>query len=204
MSPQKSHKVGIYGGSFDPPHRAHLQLIQQGIAQFELDAMWVLPTPWPSHRSGPQTDFDHRLRMAELAFGSIPSVKVSDLERSRPPPSYTVDTLKAVIEQNPHASLWLFIGADQAAVFDTWHQWETIMSLCRLVIWARPNAPAPAEPLTRWHNDHLMKLQFLNCEPMNLSSTQIRDQIRNSPRTQPDGVCDAVWHYLHTHHLYRI
>lgn len=131
------------------------------------------------------------------------SVQVSDLEARRPGPSYTIDTLQCIHDLDPGASLFLFIGADQAEVFDSWHRWQDILSLSRLVVWARPDAGPPAQALLQWHNERQMELQFLDLALNDLSSTQLRTQIRHSPHTPPDGIPSAVWQYLQTHHLYR-
>ena len=203
MSAGSSHRVGIFGGSFDPPHQAHVQLAQAAMSSWNLAKLWVFPTPRPSHREGPKTDFSHRLKMTELAFQDMASVQVSDLEAIRPGPSYTIDTVEAVLAQDEKAELFLLVGADQAEVFDTWHRWQDILSLCRLVVWARPDSGPPAQALVQWHNDRQMALQFLALPPTDLSSTQLRAQIRHSPHIHPNGISPAVWHYLQSHHLYR-
>ena len=141
--------------------------------------------------------------MTELAFQDMASVQVSDLEAIRPGPSYTIDTVEAVLAQDEKAELFLLVGADQAEVFDALPGWQDILSLCRLVVWARPDSGPPAQALVQWHNDRQMALQFLALPPTDLSSTQLRAQIRHSPHIHPNGISPAVWHYLQSHHLYR-
>lgn len=196
-------RLGLLGGSFDPPHRAHLKLVHNALTHCELDALWILPTAWPSHRQQPRTPFVHRLAMAQLAFASLERVQVSDLEAQRPAPTYTIDTLSQLRAQFPDAHIRLFIGSDQAAVFDTWHRWPDILAQSELVILTRPGSPLPAASLVEWHNQRGVRIDQLPGEPDPLSSTLLRAHLSQNPLQMPDGLDPRVWRYIQDHHLYR-
>lgn len=196
-------RLGLLGGSFDPPHRMHVRLAQEALAQCALDELWVMPTAWPGHRQAPKTAFEHRLAMCRLAFQSITSVRVSDLEAQRPAPSYTLQTLEALAQSHPQAQIWLIIGSDQAAAFHTWHRWTEVLTLCRLAVALRPDSVQPSPQLLQWHNDHHMELLNLQLPPDPLSSTQLRAHLRHTPDVHPQGLDPDVWQYIQDHHLYR-
>ena len=195
--------LGVYGGSFDPPHRMHVQMAQAAIAQLGLEWLWVLPTPHPGHRQQPRTPFAHRLAMARLAFSPLGDrVRVSDLEAQRQGPTYTVDTLSELKRAHPESPLWLLMGADQAASFHTWHHWEQILELAQLVVMPRAGATTFSSPVMQWHNDRQRHWVTLSLEPQGFSATQLRQALPQAIQAPP-GLDDPVWAYIQQHHLYQ-
>jgi len=127
-------RLGIFGGSFDPPHLAHIALAQHAIAQFRLDELRVIPTGDAWHKTRALTPSPHRLAMTRLAFAHVPQAMVDTREIDRLGPTYTLDTLLALQGEQPDAELFLFIGADQARAFKTWHRWQDIEHLATVVV----------------------------------------------------------------------
>lgn len=119
----------LYGGSFDPPHLGHLSALVAALGRGQFTKAFVIPTGSHAFRKS-LTPYAHRLQMAKLAFGWLPGVEVSEIEAELPPPSYTLNTVRAFAEQFPMARLVWLVGADTAEQVQSWHSSE---ELCRLV-----------------------------------------------------------------------
>ena len=127
-------RYALYGGAFDPPHNAHVDMVRQLVAQCDLDQVWVVPTGQAWHKPRTLTDAVHRLAMTRLAFADVPEAVVDDREMRRDGPSYTVDTLAELQATNPPADWFVLMGQDQWATFPTWNQWQTIAENASIVI----------------------------------------------------------------------
>lgn len=190
-------RIGIFGGAFDPPHHAHVALARAALGQLELDELRVLPTGQAWHKARPLSLAEHRLAMTRLAFADLPGVVVDERELLRPGPSYTIDTLEALADEQPGAQFFLLMGADQWAALPTWHRWQDIAARAQLCVLARPGAqppvPRPGLPLPR----------MLELPPMDCSATAIRQAI--AAGSSPDLtrlLPDAVARYISSHGLY--
>lgn len=127
-------RIGLYGGTFDPVHLAHLVLAEQCREQLALDEVWFIPAASPPHKSGATiTDTKHRVAMLELAIAGHPSFKLSRLELERTGPSYTVETLREVRESHPDVEIFLLLGGDSIRDFTTWREPKEIARLAALV-----------------------------------------------------------------------
>lgn len=133
-------RIGVFGGAFDPPHKAHLALARAAVEQLQLDELRVIPTGDAWHKSRPLSPAADRLKMAELAFADLPKVRVDDRELRRSGPSYTIDTLETLRAELPKSELFLLIGGDQWASFSTWHRWQDILALASLAVVERPQS----------------------------------------------------------------
>ena len=129
-------KVGIFGGTFNPPHKTHLQIATQAVKQLGLDKLLVFPCGNPPHKSC-SVDSAHRLQMARLAFSSIDGVVVDDYEIASTNKSYTAKTLQYVKQIYPNDQLYLIIGADSLNYLQDWYQPQTILSLAQVVVYGR-------------------------------------------------------------------
>ena len=131
-------RVGIYGGTFAPPHIGHVEAARAFMKQMRLDYLYVIPAAIPPHK---QSDFIvdpiHRLAMCDLAFSGIDGVIVSDIELRRGGVSYTVDTLRELTA--PDTRLFLFCGTDMFLTLDQWYQAEEIFKLCYPIYIRREN-----------------------------------------------------------------
>lgn len=162
--------VGIFGGSFNPPHVAHLIIAESIRDQFGLDEVWWIPNAQPPHKPGadlaPAAD---RLAMTERAVGDHPHFVVSDIEIRRAGVSYTVETLRELQNLHPDVTFWLIIGSDSLNTFSSWHQPNEIAERVGLIVYKRPGeAHAVAEP--RYANG----ARFASAPILEISSTEIR------------------------------
>ena len=141
MSPQT---VGIYGGSFDPPHMGHVLSVGWALSAAGLDEVWVVPTWQHVFDKAIQASFEQRLRMCELAFARSRGVRVLEIERELGGPSRTLDTLEALGAQHPDTAFRLIVGADILPTTDRWHRWDEITRLAPALVIGREGYPLPA------------------------------------------------------------
>ena len=193
-------RVGVFGGAFDPPHNAHVSLVQAAIAQLRLDVLHVLPTGQPWHRATPVTDACHRLAMVRLAFEGCSGVVVDPRELQRSGPTYTVDTLRELQNLYPRARLHLVIGSDQARALMRWHAWEEILSIAVLAIAARIDEASP-QGEADWKALPGARTETLHLAPVDTSATDIRARVAAGDRID-HLVPAAVARYIDHHHLY--
>ncbi len=140
-------KLGVFGGTFDPPHHGHLIVAEYVRYRLGLDRIMFVPSWISPHKQGRRAaDGSHRLAMLRLAVSGSPEFEVSEIEVQRGGVSYTVDTLKDLASRT-RAELSLLIGADNYLEFPTWHEPEQILSLARLVVMSRPGSPFPPDQL---------------------------------------------------------
>ncbi|MBI5279198.1 MAG: nicotinate (nicotinamide) nucleotide adenylyltransferase [Burkholderiales bacterium] len=184
----------MFGGAFDPPHRAHRALAKAGLEQLRLDELRVFPTGEAWHKDRPLTPAVHRLAMARLAFEGLPRLVVDDRELRRSGPTYSIDTLRELRGENPGAELFLLMGEDQAGGFTRWREWEEIARMATLAVAERPHAAAAALPPQ-------VRLQQLDLSPMDLSASDIRARLTGG-QDASHLVDPPVASYIDRHHLY--
>src|SRR6476659_7414691 len=136
--------VGVFGGAFDPPHVAHVALAQAAVEQLQLDQLRIFPTGQAWHKAPSLTAPEHRLALAEIAFGGLPRTVIDDCELRRPGPTYTIDTLRELKAEYPQAQLFLVMGEDQAISLTRWREWQAIVQLAIICVASRPSAQAHA------------------------------------------------------------
>ncbi len=135
-------KIGLLGGTFDPIHFGHLNLAFELMEKKELDQVWFIPAQInPFKIEAPPSSIEHRLQMVRWAIHQIPHFYLKDLEKERPPPSYTIDTLRAFIAEETHSltphQFYLLLGEDSVPGFFHWHLPEEIVKLVPLLIGSR-------------------------------------------------------------------
>lgn len=197
-------RLGVFGGSFDPPHRAHVALAETALAQLGLDRLHIIPTGQAWHKRRTLSAPEHRLAMARLAFGGLDRVVVDDRELKRAGPSYTIDTLEALQAENPGAQLYLVIGDDQFAALKTWHRWEAILEIAIICI-ANRATPARTQAGFDLENQARHAVLTLQLPLMPVSATDIRLQISSglaSPQGWAPLVPEPVARYIERHRLY--
>ena len=203
MTPKvaQCRRIGVFGGAFDPPHLAHQALLKSAMAELGLDELRVIPTGQAWHKARTLTEPEHRLAMAQLAFSKLPGVVVDAQEIKRNGPSYTIDTLRGLAQSEPHAELFLIIGADQAAALTTWRAWQEILQIAIICVADRADSTSTS---TLFDAEKLFPERFfhLKMPVSSISATQIRATISAQ---QPVGalVLDAVARYIADHHLYQ-
>lgn len=141
--PPPPRRIGVLGGTFDPPHVGHLVTAVDVRHQLDLDVvlMVVANEPWQKVGSRRITSARRRLELVEAAVHDVDGVEASDLEIRRGGPSYSVDTISELRAEHPDAELHLVVGADAAAELHTWRRPADLAEMCRLVVVDRPGVP---------------------------------------------------------------
>lgn len=185
--------VGVFGGTFDPPHNGHIEVARAVLASGAVDNI-IVPVaadPWQKTGLGEITSFDIRFEMAVAAFDGIEGVVVSDIEQSLDGPSYTVDLLDALAGSGDvHKPI---IGADAASTLATWHRVDDLIAGWEFIVINRPGhqITVPAE----------LKYESIEMEPVDISSTDIRIAVANHQPIK-ERVSSAIDGLIQTHELY--
>jgi nicotinate-nucleotide adenylyltransferase len=135
-------RIGVFGGTFDPIHLGHLILAEQCREQAGLDQVWFVPAPRPPQKEGQAvTRFEQRVEMLQLAIAGQPDFRIDEIEKDRPGPSYTVETLTELHRRHADDEFDLVIGSDSLADVPLWRQPQRLVALAGLVVMARPGSP---------------------------------------------------------------
>jgi nicotinate-nucleotide adenylyltransferase len=196
-------RIGLFGGTFDPPHLGHLILASEAQAQLELNRLlWTL-TPEPPHKQDqPISSIEHRLAMVNLAIADNPSFELSRAELDRPGPHYTLDTIKLVAEQNPDAELVPVIGGDSLNDLPTWHHPQELLFAAHWIgVMRRPGESANLEELERELPGISSKVHYVDAPLLEIASREIRSRIADG-RPFRYYLPNPVYHYINQHHLY--
>lgn len=165
-------RLGIYGGSFDPVHLGHLLVAQAAREELGLDRVVFIPAAQSPFKPGSQpTPGDLRSRMLRLALQGWEWAEVDERELKRGGVSYTVETLRELVAENPGAELFYLIGADHAPVLPKWREAESLASLAQFVVIPRPGDPEPVLPAP-------FRGRVLQGFPLGVSSSQIRERVK--------------------------
>lgn len=175
----------LYGGAFDPPHRAHIELPARVRDALGADRILYMPAASPPLKAGPVASAADRIDMLRAALAGDPRAEVSDLEIQRGGASYTIDTLRALnAGASPGETFRLLIGADQALQFHHWKDAREIIELAEPVVMIRPPAETAAHVLEdiapHWTAAELdaWRSRFIPVPPMDIASTRLRGEIR--------------------------
>lgn len=185
-------KIGILGGTFNPPHIGHLIIANEVLDALHLDEIRFLPNYDPPHKekSGEVSAYD-RLAMLERALDEHPSFVLEKLEIERKGTSFTYDTMKLLIEKEPEASFYFIIGADMVEYLPKWHRIDELLELVHFVGVNRPGFNIETDyPIT-----------IVDVPQMFISSSTIRRKLRTG-RTVRYLIPDQVVNYIKGNHLY--
>jgi len=224
----KIKKIAFYGGSFDPPHRGHLEIGRKLTEIFALDEFVFVPAFHAPHKKDkrPTLAF-HRFAMLALATENEAQFKVSTIELEVPAKPYTVDTLLKLKEELPGARIFFVMGADSWAEIDTWREWETVLTLTDVIVVTRPNFEISFSHVSERIKKRIVdvresnRLKGKNCElrkvenktndayiyitdavNLNVSSTEIRRLIRANSNEWRELVPDEVAKYIEKYDIY--
>ena len=190
-------RLGVYGGSFDPPHLGHLLPVIDAAEQLDLDGVRFVPASTQPLKVGRASASPaDRLAMTERLVQGIPGFSVDPAEIDRPGLSYTVDTLAGLAAANPGAELFLLLGADAYALFDKWREPERIRALATVVVMVRGDSTLTPSATGEG------QVQVLQSRRVDISSTELRARVRDG-RTIRGFMPDAVADYIVEHRLYR-
>ena len=197
-------RIGIYGGTFSPPHNGHIKAAKAFMEQMWLDILYVIPTAIPPHKEmSVSVSAEDRLEMTRLAFADVEGVYVSDLEIRRGGKSYTVDTLRELSGEDRR--LFLLCGTDMMLTLDRWREPEEIFKLSYPVYIRRDNDRALddviIQKIAEYNEKYGKVMRKIVTEPLELSSESIRARLANGASIS-DLVPPAVEKYIIDKHLY--
>jgi nicotinate-nucleotide adenylyltransferase len=196
-------RLGLMGGTFDPVHWGHLILAEQARERFGLEKVLFVTAAQPPHKLGePVTDARHRLEMTRLAVEDNDRFELSTIEMDRPGPSYTIDTVKQILEAyGAETELFLLLGTDEGRDLMKWRDPYEIKKLARIVVANRPGVP-DSEVLSALPEDFARGIEPLLMPGVDISSTDLRERVR-SGRSIKYLVPEAVESYILQERLYR-
>lgn len=202
LTPEAGQSWGIFGGAFDPCHNGHLNLIRQIRSIKGLNGVLLVPSINPLHRDASAlSPFEDRFAMATLAVEDSAFFLVSSIECELNLSGFTIDTIQALKQTIPGVGWSLIVGADQAEVFDTWHQPNEILKEARLLVGARPGYESRLPKTIDTALVDIVPIPLVD-----LSSTEIRRQVA-AGITESDLsllVPPAVAAYITSHRLYKV
>lgn len=200
----KTTRLGIFGGTFDPPHLGHLILAAEARAQLQLDRVLWLLTAQPPHKQGQAiTPLEHRLAMLQRALADNPSFAISDVEIRRPGPHYAADTLALLRREHPNAALIYLIGGDSLADLPRWHRPRDVLAGCdELGVMRRPGQTADLDALEAILPGLRDKIRWVDAPLLEIASSTIRARIRRGGHFRY-YLPPAVFDYIQSHNLYR-
>ncbi len=189
--------IGLFGGSFNPPHVAHLIVAEIVRDQFGLQEVWWIPNATPPHKVDEElVDADHRLAMTERATAENPGFRVCDVEIQRAGVSYTVDTVSSLQNEHPDVDFGLIIGSDSLDHFAEWRRPDEIARRVPLIVYKRPGVIDAVAP-SRFVNS----VKYVAAPVMEVSGTEVRAR-RQAGRSIRHLVPETVRTYIETHGLY--
>jgi nicotinate-nucleotide adenylyltransferase len=166
-------RIGLFGGTFDPPHVGHLVTAVNVRHALALDAvvLMVANAPWQKYGTRPISPAEDRLAMVEAAVADVDRLLAGDAEIRRGGPSFTADTLATMAEEYPGADLFTIVGDDAAAGLTSWERYEEVVARSRLVVVDRPGAPVQLPAGFDWLHVEVPRLE--------VSSTDLRARVRD-------------------------
>ena len=195
-------KTGIFGGAFNPPHKGHINLAKEAIEQLKLRKLLIIPTFESPHKATKLAPFDERAEMYRRAFSGISDkceVEICEIERELGGISYTINTLRALKKRCDDARFFLLIGGDMLFSFTEWYKYESILKECEVCAAARggDNFSEMLEYATE-----VGRIKVLPTNVVDISSTEIRDKIKNGEDTS-EWITEDVRGYIEEKGLYR-
>lgn len=197
-------KLGIYGGTFDPPHLGHLTALQTAIRQLKLDKTLVIPTFTPPHKEQchNMASCEDRLKMTELCFGELENIEIWDGEIKRGGKSYTIDTVRQIREEYPDCELVLMMGTDMYVSFETWREYRELMQLVTCCVFTRNEGEYSKVKMQKAVFEELYGADTVTIcnDPIEISSTQLRELL---PKRQGRTFLkEEVYAYIIRHGLF--
>ena len=204
MTEERHERLGLFGGTFDPPHVGHLILASEAKSQLELTRVLWTVTPDPPHKQDQWiTPLEHRLAMVRLAIQDNPSFELSDIELNRPGPHYTVDTIRLLAERNPDAEIVPILGGDSLHDLPTWHEPDQIVFAAHWVgVMRRPGEEPNLSELEHELPGITSKVHYVNAPLLEIASREIRSRVAEG-RPYRYYLPLPVYQYIQQHQLYQ-
>ena len=174
-------RIAVYGGSFNPPHPAHVRAARLAYAALAPDKLLVIPAADPPHKAlaaGSPTP-EERFELTKLAFRDFPEAETSDVELRRGGESYTSDTVEELAREYPGAELWLVIGTDMLTSFERWHEFRSILAGVALAVLPRNEGELPEieRCAARFEALYGARVRIIDAAPLPMSSSEMRDML---------------------------
>lgn len=191
-------KIGLYFGTFNPIHVGHLIIANHMAEHADLDQVWMVVTPHnPLKKKSTLLDDYHRLQMVHLATKDFPKIKPSDIEFKLSQPNYTVNTLVHLQEKYPSHEFSLIMGEDNLKSLYKWKNYEVILEHHDIYVY--PRISSEMENLELKNHP---KIHLIDAPVVEISSTDIRDNIKKGKNVQP-LLPHKVWDYIDHNNFYR-
>ena len=186
-------KIGILGGTFDPPHNAHLEIAKRAIKQFDLDKVIFIPNgnPWQKIDATP---FIHRYEMTKILITDSNDLEISDIENSEENPSYTYETLKKL--NHPKEELYFILGSDAAINIKTWKNYELLSNLTNFLIALRSE-----DNIDVLEKNFPFNYEIISGEKLDLSSTTLRSKLKEK-NIEVSELPSEIFTYIKENSLY--
>lgn len=185
-------KIGIFGGSFNPIHRGHIEMANLAIEKLNLDRLYLVPVGTPCHRCEKEfVNGQDRMAMIKLACLKNKKLYPCDYEINSEKVSYTYDTLLKIVERHPDSLIYEIIGEDSAEYLTSWKNYKEMINLCKFVFFKRKGYCSTTNGLLT-----------IEAPLFDLSSTMIREKIKNNEPLE-DYITPEVEEYIREHRLYR-
>lgn len=199
--------MALFGGSFDPVHRGHLQAAEEAAIQLGLEKVTLVPCHIPPHKASLHAAATQRLMMLRLALTDCPHLEVSEWELQQGRASYTLHSVQHFRELvGDSACLVFLMGWDSLQKIDTWYQWQDLLNYCNFAVWPRPGYTNLPPKVERWAHDLLVtrerlknypagKIAILETSPIEISSTELRTQLatgHNPEKLLPGAIFDYI------------
>lgn len=190
-------KLGIFGGTFDPPHIGHLILAEEAREQLALEkVLWVVAGQSPFKQDKPLSPPEVRAAMTRAAIGDNPSFEVSRFDLDRPTPHYTVDLLRLLRGQFPQARLHFIMGEDSLVDFPRWREPQEILKMARLAVSQRPGADNALQPVLQAMPELMNSVDWVKAPQLEIASSEIQRRVRNRQTVRymlPPAVIEIIW-----------
>lgn len=198
MGTRKTERVGIFGGTFSPPHNGHVHAAKAFLEKMALDRLFVIPVGVPPHKTRTEsTSCEDRLALCRAAFSFSDQITVSDMEMQREGKSYTADTLSLLAKED--RQLFLFCGTDMLLTLDRWRDPERIFRLAHIVYLARENDKAALSDMRQKAEEYRARFGAtvleLAATAVSMSSSEVRSRVaegRPWEDTVPEGVAQII------------
>ena len=192
-----TRRVGVFGGSFDPVHLAHVALAEAALVELRLDEVRWIPAGQPWQKTRTITPAEQRVAMVQAAIAHEPRFVLDRIEVDRAGASFTLDTVRELAARHPGTQWFLLIGQDQYGGLHTWRDWQTLLGLVVLAVANRPGDTRQPDPGVTAFPHRMVPLPMLD-----ISSTDIRARVARGADIS-ELVPPAVARYIETHRLYR-
>lgn len=194
----KSRRIGIYGGSFDPVHCGHIGLARALQAAHKLDGIYFIPALISPHKNeAPHASFQQRIDMLELAIHELDGAQVLPLEGKRPKPSYSIDTVESLIEQEPETKFYLLLGDDSLARLHEWKRADELLALAPPLVGSREPRLVDLSHLPEALRQSVEE-GLTNTPITPVSATEVRQRLigkKDCHGLVPEKVLDYIQHF---------